>query len=124
VPGGFGKWPVAGDDRRLKRFGEGDVHGVVGADVVAQLPRTTQEIAMRVTVKIEVGKVRNRLVGTDGRNLTCSHEASKDLNDLDVQQVRSMKVVPVAKEAGLDSRAKWSLEEKLQQGRRVDDDHA
>jgi hypothetical protein len=28
------------------------------------------------------------------------------------------------KEAGLDSRAKRSLQEKLQQGRRVDNDHA
>jgi hypothetical protein len=35
-----------------------------------------------------------------------------------------MELVPVSKETGLDSGAKRSLQEKLEQGRGVDDDHA
>jgi hypothetical protein len=32
---------VAANNRRLDGFGEGDVQGVIGADVIPQLPRTT-----------------------------------------------------------------------------------
>jgi len=46
------------------------------------------------------------------------------LDDLDVQEVRRVQFVPVAKEAGPDSSAKRGLQEKLQCGRRVDDDQA
>jgi len=79
---------------------------------------------MGMAVEIEVGEIRNRFACTDGGDLTRPHQASKDLNDLDVHEVRGMEFVPSAKEAGLDSRAKRSLQEKLQQGRRVDNDHA
>ena len=56
-----GERRVAGDDRCIKRLCERDVHGVVRRDVVAQLPRASQEIEVRVTVEIEVGEVRNGL---------------------------------------------------------------
>ena len=56
----LGKRRVAGDDRRIKRLCQGHVHGVVRSDVLAQLPRASQEIEMRVTVEIEVGEIRNR----------------------------------------------------------------
>ena len=79
---------------------------------------------MGVTVDIEVGEILDRLAGTGGRYFARPYEASESLNDLDVHEVRHMKFVPVAKEASLDTRAKWSLQEKLQQGRRIDDDHA
>jgi hypothetical protein len=51
---------VAGDDRRIERLCKGYVHGVVRSDVLAQPPRTSQQIEMGVTVEIEVGKIRNR----------------------------------------------------------------
>lgn len=44
-----GEWMVAGDDPRLDRFRECDVHGVVCGDVVSQLPRTLQKIEVGVT---------------------------------------------------------------------------
>ena len=52
---------VAGDDRRIERFGQGNVHGVVHRDVLAQLPRASQEVEMGVTVEIEVGEIRHRV---------------------------------------------------------------
>jgi hypothetical protein len=39
--------------------GQGHVHGVV-RDVLAQPPRTSQQIEMGVTMEIEVGQIRNR----------------------------------------------------------------
>ena len=84
---------------RFDRLGEGDVNGVVCADVVSQLPRTTQKIEMGMTMKIEVDEIRDRFVGTRGRDFTGPHETSEALNDFDVHQVRRVEFVVVAKEA-------------------------
>ena len=62
----LGERTVAGDDRCLNRFREGDVHRVICADVVSQPPRAGQEIDMSVTIEIEVGEIRNRFVGAAG----------------------------------------------------------
>ena len=62
----LGERHVAGDDRRLERLCQGDVHGVVRRDVLSQLPRASQEIEMGVTVEIEVGEIGNRFVGAAG----------------------------------------------------------
>jgi hypothetical protein len=114
VAGCLGERTVAGHHRRLNRFSEGHVDCVVCADVVSQLPRTTQEIEVGVTVEIEVSEIRNRLVGTAGGDLTAPHETSEALNDLHVEQVRRMELVLVAKETGLDSTATRRLQQKLQ----------
>ena len=73
---------------------------------------------------IKVGEIGNRFVRTAGGDFTGPHETSESLNHLDVHEVWHVQVVLVAKEAGLDSCAKQGLQEKLQQCRRVDDDHA
>ncbi len=79
---------------------------------------------MGVTMEIEVNEIRNRFGGTGGSDFTGPHETSQALNYLDVQEVRRVESVLVAKEAGLDSGANGGLQEELQQRRRVDDDHA
>jgi hypothetical protein len=124
VSGCLGKRTVAGDDRRLNRFGEGDVHCVVCADVVSQLPRTIQKIEVGVTMEIEVSEICNHILGTVGGDFTGPHETSKTLSYLDVQEVWRVQLVLLAEEAGLDSRTKRGLEKKFQQSRRVDDNHA
>ena len=79
---------------------------------------------MRVAVEIEIAEIGNHLVGAAGRDFAQSHEASQGLKHFHVDQVRRMKLVPVAKEARLDPSAKRGLEEELQHRRRIDDDHA
>jgi hypothetical protein len=118
-----GEGAVAGDQRSVESFCEGDVHGVIRANVVSQLPRTIYEIYMGVTVEIEVSEISDSSVRTTGRDFTRPHETSKTLNDFDVHEMRRMEFVLGAKEAVFDSHAKWSLQEKLQEGRGIDDDH-
>lgn len=96
MSGRLGERAVAGDDRRLNRFGEGDIHCVVCADVVSQLPRTIQKIEVGVTMEIEVSEIRNRFLGTAGRDFTAPHETSKTLSYLDVQEVWRVQFVLVA----------------------------
>lgn len=115
---------VAGDERRFHRFREGDVHGVVCADVVAEPPRTRQKIQVSVTMKIEISEIRDRFVGATGRDFTAPYQSSKPCDYLDVQEVRGVQFVVAAKEAGLHSHSKRSLQQKLKQRRRVDDNHA
>jgi hypothetical protein len=77
-----------------------------------------------MTVEIEIGEIYDRFVGTPGGDLTHPHESSQPLDDFNIHQVRRMKFVLVAKKACFDSGADRGLQKKLQQSRRVDDDHA
>ena len=79
---------------------------------------------MGVTVNLEVGEIVDRFARAGGRYLARPHEAPESLHDLDVHEVRHMKFVAVAKDAGLDSGPTRRLQEKLQQRRRVDNNHA
>src|SRR5512133_1004730 len=79
---------------------------------------------MRVTQEIEVGQIRNRVRRPARWHLACAYETSEALRHLDVREVGRVKLVLISKETGLDPGAKRSLEQKLQQRRGVDDDHA
>ena len=73
---------------------------------------------------MEVDQILNRLPGSGGGHLARPHETPEALHYLDIHQVRDMEPGLVAEETSLSASAKRSLEKKLQQGRRVDDDHA
>jgi hypothetical protein len=74
-------------------------------------------------VEIEVSEIGNRFVRTAGRDLTGSHETSEALSDFDVHEVRRVQFIVVAKEAGLNRAPSEVCRRKLQESRRVDDDH-
>ena len=77
---------------------------------------------MGVPMQIQVTEIRDRFGGPAGRDFTEPDETSQGLNDLDVHEVRRVEFLVVAEEARLDSRAAGSLQEKLQQRRRIDDE--
>ena len=79
---------------------------------------------MRVTVEVEVGEIRNGLGRAVSRHLACPYEPPETLGHFNVHQVGRMELVLVPKEARLDPSASRRLQEELQQGRRIDDDHA
>lgn len=79
---------------------------------------------MGVTVEVEIGEIGDRSLGATGGDFACPHETPQGLNDFDVHEVRRMEFVLLAKEAIFHSDPNWSLQEKLQEGRRIDDDHA
>jgi hypothetical protein len=109
----LGERTAAGDEGRANRLGERDVHCVVGADVVAQLPRTAQKIEMGMAMHIEVREIRDRLLGPSRRHFTRPYETSKALSDLDVEEVGRVEFVLLTKEAGLDSSAERGLQQQL-----------
>ena len=48
-------------------------------------------------MEIEVSEIRNRFLGTAGRDFTAPHETSKTLSYLDVQEVWHVQFVLLAK---------------------------
>lgn len=120
----LGQRHIARDHRRAECLRQGDVHGVVGGDVLAQLPRAGQEIEMRVPVEIEVDEIGDRVRRTGRRDLARAHEPPEPLCHLDVHQVWRMEFIGIAKEPCLDAPAERGLQQELQHRRRVDDDHA
>jgi hypothetical protein len=111
-----GEWTVARDQRRVESLCQSDVSGVVSGDVVSELPRTTEQIDMGMTVEMKVNQISDCAVRPSGGDVACPHETPESLEDFDVDQVRRMKFVVVAKEAFLDSFANWRLQQELQQG--------
>jgi hypothetical protein len=111
-----GEWAVARDQPCVESLRESDVSGVVGADVVSQLPRTTEQVEMWMTVEIEVSEISDCVVRPAGRDFMHSHETSETLEHFDIHQVRRMKFLVGAKEAFFDASANGRLQQKLQQG--------
>lgn len=79
---------------------------------------------MCVTEQVELAEIRNRFGGPAGRHFARAHEPPEGLKHFDVHEVRRMELAFVPKEPRLDSSAKRGLQEKFEQGRRVDHDHA
>lgn len=65
-------------------------------------------------MEIEVSQIGDRLLGTARGEFTRPDETSQDLNDLDVDEMRSVEFVGISEQAGLDSCAQIGLQEKLQ----------
>ena len=93
-------------------------------DIFAQRPRASQQIEMGVTVEIEVSEIRNRFSRAAACHLPRAYEASEALRHFNVRQMWRMELVLAAKQTSLDPRAERGLQEKLEQGRGVEDDHA
>lgn len=79
---------------------------------------------MRVTVEIQVSEIRKRFGRAVRRHLTPTDEASQALSHFDVHQVWRVQLLLVPEQAGLDPDPERCLQEQLQQGRGVQDDHA
>ena len=118
------EWRVARDDGRIERLRQSHVHGVIRRHVLAQLPRSSQQIEVGVTVEIEVDQILDRVGSTGRRHLARSNESPKGLRHFDIDQMWRMKVVRVSKQTRLDPPAQRRLQEEFQQRRGIDHDHA
>ena len=59
---------VTGKQRGVEHFSQGDVHRVIGREIVPQLPDTRQQEVVRISVQRKVGEVgesRTAALGTD-----------------------------------------------------------
>jgi len=123
VAGGRREPRVAGQERRAKRFGEGDVGGVIRGDVLTQFPDPGEQQIMRIPGERNGGQIFQSLEPAPGIKFTGQRIATKDLRDFDVEQVGRMKGFGVREQPRAYRESGRGIEQHLQQGGGINDDH-
>ena len=118
---------VAGEQARVgaEHLGQGDVGGVVGGDLVPQLPDPEDEGLVRIADEAGPGEIGDRFGGTTGRYDATEHELAQDIEGLGLDQgggVERLVLSPgqLAVEQGPRLRA---IQQHVYENARVDDDH-
>lgn len=120
--GGSGEGRVAGEERAAEQLGERHVGGVVNRQVRSRLPGARDQEPMGIPFEPQVGEVLQgfgRALGGDG---AAALVAPEHLRDLEVEELRRVKVFGRVEEAGADCDAEVREQEHLEQDRGVDDD--
>ena len=91
IHGSRGERRITSQQRCPKRFGEGDVNGVVRCDIMTQFPDPQQKEIMRVSGQWKIGKIFERLEPPSGVKFTGPRISAKDLCDLDIEKMGCMK---------------------------------
>ena len=107
----------------VERFGKGDINGVVGREIVPQIPDTRQQEIMRVSAEgkvSEVGKSRAAALVVD---LALCRVPADDLRDFDIEQMRRMQRLSRFEQPFFHHPCRRCTKERFEQGRGIDDDH-
>jgi len=113
---------VARQKRRIQRLGKRDVDGIVGREIVPQVPYPRQKDAVGISPKGKVEEVVQRRAAPLRIDFAGGGVPSNDLGDLDIDEVGRMQRVPRAEEPPLRRLRRRRAQENLEQSRSVDDD--
>lgn len=80
---------VSGQELRVQGFGEGDVGGVVGIEIVPKRPRAVDQLQRRITGDRKLEEVIRRLTRPSGVEPTPALRDADRLQGLGIQQVGS-----------------------------------
>ncbi len=78
------------DQRGAKLFGERYVACVVGGEIVSATPNPGKKNEMRISSNPEVEQIANCLIGAARWDRSAAHETPHHLDNLKIQQVRSV----------------------------------
>lgn len=92
MAGRTGKPGVAGDERRFEQLGQGYEHGVVGRQVVPELPRSVGQGDMGITHEGQLREVGARVRGAIAGHSFRGKQSAERVQELDVNQMRCVKV--------------------------------
>jgi len=82
-----GETLVAGEEWSVEHFGEGDVHGVIGREIVPQIPHARQKNIVRISAQREVSEVLQGGAAALGIDITVSGVPPNHLRNFDVEQM-------------------------------------
>jgi len=97
-----GKTPIMSEKSGVEHFSQGDIHGVVSGEIVAQSPYPGQKEAVRMTPNGKVHEVVKGGLSPFRSDLPCHCKSANDLGDLDIEQVRRMKGLGRSEKPDLD----------------------
>ncbi len=118
-----GESPVAREQRRVERFREGDVDGVVGSEIVPQIPDTRQKEIVRIPAQRKVGQVGESRATTLAIDLASRRIPADDLRYFNIEQMGRMQRLSRIEQPPFHSYRCRRAEECLEQSRSVDHDH-
>ena len=123
MPGSGGESAVAGEQRRVERFGECDVSGIIGGQVVPQFPNPWQQDVVLVATERKVLKIIERILATSGLDSAGRRVAPQRLGDLEIDQMGRVQRKPLAEQPLINDRSCRRLQQRLEKCRSVYDDH-
>ena len=85
-----GETLVARKQRSVERFGKGDVDGIIGREIVPQIPDTRQKKIMRVSAEGKVSEVGESRAAAFAVDLALCRIPADDLRNFDIEQMRRM----------------------------------
>ena len=85
-----GETLVARKQRSVERFGKGDVDGIIGREIVPQIPYTRQKEIMGVSAEGKVSEVGKSRAAAFAVDLALCRIPADDLRDFDIEQMRGM----------------------------------
>jgi len=88
MAGRSGETLVAGKQRSVERFGQGDVHGIIGREIVPQIPDTRQKKIVWISVQGKVSKVSKSHAAALDVDLPVCGIPANHLRNFNVEQVR------------------------------------
>jgi len=118
-----GQSRVCREERRAESFGERQVHGVAGRDIVAKRLDSGEKNIVAVPGYVQVGEVGHRPLGSRRVKNARRVVPPKYLRDLQVQQMRRVeRLVPRRYPPG-DAAACRGSKQQLDDCRRIENDH-
>jgi len=85
MAGGRGQAPVARQQWRVERLGQRHIGGVIGRQIVPQIPNAGQEKIMRVALQGKIVKVSKSRAPAFAIDLTLCRIPADHLRDFDVE---------------------------------------
>ena len=79
---------VAGEQWRIERFGQGDIHGVIGREIIPQIPHPRQKEIVWISVQRKVSEVSKNHAAALDIYLAVRSIPANYLRDFDVEQMR------------------------------------
>ncbi len=122
MAGGCSQAPVACQQRRVEDLGKRDVGGIIGRQIVPQIPDAGQKEIVRIAPERKVRQIGESQTAALGSDFAVRGVAPDDLRNFDVEQMRRVKGLANGEQAILHGLRRRRAEQGFKQGRSVDDD--
>ncbi len=123
MAGRGGEASVAREQRSVERFGKGYVDGVIGRQVVSQIPDARQKEIMRVSVQRKIREIGESGAAAFAIDLAIRRVTLDHLCDLDIEQMRGVQRLARIEQPSFHHLCRRRAEERFEQSRSIDDDH-
>ena len=85
-----GEAPVTSDQRNLELFRKRNIDGIVGRQIVSQIPDPEQQGVVRIPIQREVCEIGERCLAALAVDFAPCREATDHVRDLDIEQMRGV----------------------------------